>query len=82
MNNSIIYFQYTLFYSKLQNTLGHINAKLHNYQEDKMDSPSMVEMIFTQRKQKISDYSIPEWEEIQTNIQSSLLFMKQIIVRF
>lgn len=57
-------------------------AKLHYFQENKMGSPSMVEMIFSQRKPKISDYSVTEWEEIQTNIQSALIFMKQIIVRF
>lgn len=46
------------------------------------NNSSMLELILTPRKNKISDYTISEWEDIQMNLKSSLSFMEQIIVRF
>lgn len=76
-------FQYKLFYCKLQKSLDYAAVELFRFQVDKTDrtNASMLELILSPRKNKMSDYTIQEWQDIQTNIKSSLLFMEQIIVR-
>lgn len=46
------------------------------------NNSTMLEYILTPRKNKLSDYTQCEWEDIQMNLKSSLSFMEQIIVRF
>ncbi|VVC29694.1 Sphingomyelin phosphodiesterase 4, partial [Cinara cedri] len=70
--------EYTLFVTKLHNTLDHINFKLNQFQKENMDSSSMVEKIFSLRNQKMSEYSVTQWEDLRTNIQSSLFYIKHI----
>lgn len=75
-------FQYKLFYCKLQKSLDYVAVELFRFQVNKTDrtNSSMLELILSPRKNKMSDYTVHEWQEIQTNIKSSLLFMEQIIV--
>lgn len=75
-------FQYKLFYLKLQKSLDLVTVELHRFQEDQVDrnNSSMLELILTPRKNKMSDYTLNEWTDIQTNLKSSLIFMEQIIV--
>jgi len=67
---------------KLQKSLDHVTVELRRFQEDQVDrnNSSMLELILTPRKNKISDYTLNEWTDIQTNLKSSLIFMEQIIV--
>jgi len=62
--------------------LDHVAVELGRYQEDQIDrnNSSMLELILTPRKNKMSDYTLNEWKDIQTNLKSSLMFMEQIIV--
>lgn len=52
------------------------------YQADKVDrnKSSMLELMLSSKKNKISNYTLNEWEDIQFNLKSSLIFMEQIIV--
>jgi hypothetical protein len=76
------YFQYKLFYLKLQKSLDHVAVELCRCQEDNVgrNNSSMLEFILTPRKNKMSDYTLNEWTDIQTNLKSSLMFLEQIIV--
>lgn len=67
---------------KLQKSLDHVAAELLRYQEDQIgrNNSSMLELILKSRKNKMSDYTLNEWKDIQTNLKSSLMFMEQIIV--
>jgi len=62
--------------------LDHVAVELGRYQEDQIgrNNSSMLELILTPRKNKMSDYTLNEWNDIQTNLKSSLMFMEQIIV--
>ncbi|XP_001945260.2 sphingomyelin phosphodiesterase 4 [Acyrthosiphon pisum] len=73
--------EYKLFYLKLQKSLDHVAVELGRYQEDQIgrNNSSMLELILTPRKNKMSDYTLNEWKDIQTNLKSSLMFMEQII---
>jgi len=76
-------FKYKLFLIKLQKSLNHTNVELSRFQENNMyrDNSSLLGLVFSSQISKISDYTLSEWEEIQTNLKSSLIFMEQIIVR-
>ncbi|XP_025191971.1 sphingomyelin phosphodiesterase 4 [Melanaphis sacchari] len=73
--------EYKLFYLKLQKSLDYVAVELNRFQEDTVDrnNSSMLELILTPRKNKISDYTLDEWTDIQTNLKSSLMFMEHII---
>jgi len=73
--------EYSLFHSKLQKSLECVAMELRRFQEEKINRnrSSMLELIFIQRKNQMSDYTLSEWEDIQTNLKSSLIFMEQII---
>ncbi|XP_015376259.1 PREDICTED: sphingomyelin phosphodiesterase 4 [Diuraphis noxia] len=73
--------EYKLFYLKLQKSLDHVAGELCRYQEDQIDrnNSSMLELILMPRKNKMSDYTLNEWTDIETNLKSSLMFMEQII---
>ncbi|KAL4136038.1 hypothetical protein QTP88_007609 [Uroleucon formosanum] len=73
--------EYKLFCLKLQKSLDHVAAELLRYQEDQIgrNNSSMLELILKSRKNKMSDYTLNEWKDIQTNLKSSLMFMEQII---
>lgn len=75
-------FQYKLFYSKLQKSLDHVNIVLNRFQEEKLEKQNslILEFILTPRRNKVSDYTLSEWENIQTNLTYSITFMEQIIV--
>lgn len=75
------YYEYKLFYLKLQKSLDHVTEELRRFQEDQVNrsNSSMLEFILTPRKNKMSDYTLNEWTNIQTNLKSSLIFMEQII---
>lgn len=78
----MLLFQYKLFYSKLQKSLDHVNIVLNRYQEEKLEKhkSQMLEFILTPRRNKMSDYTLSEWGDIQTNLTYSMTFMEQIIV--
>lgn len=67
---------------KLQKSLDHVAVELCRYKEDQIgrNNSSMLELILTPRKNTMSDYSLNEWKDIETNLKSSLMFMEQIIV--
>ncbi|XP_050527603.1 sphingomyelin phosphodiesterase 4 [Daktulosphaira vitifoliae] len=73
--------EYKLFHTKLQKSLEHVAQEFYRFQEDRKDrnNSSFFDMMLPPRKNKISDFTLPEWEEIQTNLKSSKLFMEQII---
>ncbi|XP_050439212.1 sphingomyelin phosphodiesterase 4 [Adelges cooleyi] len=73
--------EYKLFHNKLQKSLDYAAQELYRFQEDRKDryNTSMLDLMLSPRKNKISDFSLPEWEEIHTNIKSSKLFMEQIV---
>ncbi|XP_026817917.1 sphingomyelin phosphodiesterase 4-like [Rhopalosiphum maidis] len=73
--------EYKLFYLKLQKSLDHVAVELCRCQEDNVgrNNSSMLELILTPRKNKMSDYTLNEWTDIQTNLKSSLMFLEQII---
>lgn len=79
---SYFIFQYKLFYLKLQKSLDYVTVELRRFQEDQVDrnNLSMLELILTPKKNKMSDYTLNEWTDIETNLKSSLIFMEQIIV--
>lgn len=56
--------------------------ELNRYHEEKINrsNASMLELILSPKKNKISNYTLSEWEDIQKNLNSSLTLMKQIIV--
>jgi len=83
VSNFCFTFQYKLFFAKLQKSLDHADVEISRFQENNIsrDRSSFLELMLSPRSNKISDYSLSEWEEIQTNLKSSLIFMEQIIVR-
>lgn len=57
--------------------------ELQKFHEDKLDwsnSSSFLEMVFSPKKYQKSNYTLSEWEDICTNLKSSLVFMEQIFV--
>lgn len=57
--------------------------ELRKFHEDKLDrsnNSSFLELIFSPKNYQKSNYTLSEWEDICTNLKSSLVFMEQIIV--
>lgn len=74
--------QFKLFYAKLQKSLEHATVEIHKFHEDKLDrnKSSFLELMLSPKKNQKSDYTFSEWEDIHTNLKSSLIFMEQIMV--
>lgn len=63
--------------------MDHVAVELKRFDVDQTDknNSSMLELILSPRKNKTLNYTLSEWDDIQTNLKLSLLFMEQIIVR-
>lgn len=66
----------------MQKSLEHVTVEIHKFHEDKLNrnKSSFLELMLTQKKNQKSDYTFSEWEDIHTNLKSSLIFMEQFMV--